>query len=300
MPADSTLIAVFIRKYLEEQGAPWCGDNPQVKWAHITANQEGAHHCQEAHPSVSYTHMKVLKEALDTLKPKEAAIWDCACCSQYGCRRLSETTIPSKEKFNPKFHITKATCIDFKPLEDGHFSCAVDLPWTKSTCKKGRLISLTPHPFNVNRICPVSALKNHLKVNKAISDPFPLFAYIDDDRQPKHLTKKEFLDCCYSIWKRASLYQVQGHNFHIGGAIELLLAGVPPEVIAQIGGWTSLTFLLYWHWVEEIFPKSTYQAYKDQHSHVSTRIEQFCISHKIPSTLLDFIAAGNISFDNLD
>lgn len=38
---------------------------------------------------------------------------------------------------------------------------------------------------------------------------------------------------------------ISGHSFRIGGAVELLLAGVPPEVVAATGNWTSLAFLLY-------------------------------------------------------
>ena len=56
--------------------------------------------------------------------------------------------------------------------------------------------------------------------------------------------------------------QVHGHSFRIGGAVELLLAGVPPEVVAATGGWTSLAFLLYWRRLKEILPMSTAHAYK--------------------------------------
>uniref|UniRef100_A0A0W0G8I0 Uncharacterized protein n=1 Tax=Moniliophthora roreri TaxID=221103 RepID=A0A0W0G8I0_MONRR len=114
------------------------------------------------------------------------------------------------------------------------------------------------------------------------------------------LTKKDFLDTCYAIWKKEGLYHVHGHSFHIGGAVELLLAGVPPEVVAQIGGWTSLAFLLYWQRVEEILPKSTYQAYKDQYNRVQARIEQFRISHRIPPNIPDLVNSGATSIDDLD
>ncbi len=47
--------------------------------------------------------------------------------------------------------------------------------------------------------------------------------------------------------------------------MELLLAGVPPEIVAAIGGWTSLAFLLYWRRMEEILPMSTSRAYRKSH-----------------------------------
>jgi hypothetical protein len=43
---------------------------------------------------------------------------------------------------------------------------------------------------------------------------------------------------------------------------QFLLAGVAPEVIAALGGWTSLAFLLYWRRVEEILPMNISKAYK--------------------------------------
>ena len=56
------------------------------------------------------------------------------------------------------------------------------------------------------------------------------------------------------------LAHVLGHSFHISGTVELLLAGIPPEIVAATGGWTSLTFLLYWHHMDEILPMSPSKA----------------------------------------
>ena len=84
------------------------------------------------------------------------------------------------------------------------------------------------------------------------------------------------------------LAHVLGHSFRIGGAVELLLAGVPPEVVAATGGWTSLAFLLYWRRMEEVLPMSTSKAYKKAHIDDLVAIfEQFRINNKIPSALID-------------
>jgi hypothetical protein len=71
------------------------------------------------------------------------------------------------------------------------------------------------------------------------------------------MTKQDFLSFVNKIWSDTGLLQVHGHSFCIGGAVELLLAGVPPEVVAAMGGWSSLTFLLYWRHLKEILPMST-------------------------------------------
>ena len=84
------------------------------------------------------------------------------------------------------------------------------------------------------------------------------------------------------------LAHVLGHSFRIGGAIELLLAGVPPEIVAATGGWTSLAFLLYWRCMDEILPMCTSKAYNQAHlDRLSSIFEDLCIPHKIPSPLLD-------------
>jgi hypothetical protein len=83
--------------------------------------------------------------------------------------------------------------------------------------------------------------------------------------QPKILLKHEFLKFVMGIWSSAMLAHVLGHSFCIGGAVKLLLAGVPPEIIAATGGWTSLAFLLYWRRMEEILPMSTSKAYNKAH-----------------------------------
>jgi hypothetical protein len=83
------------------------------------------------------------------------------------------------------------------------------------------------------------------------------------------------------------LAHVLGHSFRIGGAVELLLAGVPPEIVAATGGWTSLAFLLYWRRMEEILPMSTSKAYNKSHiDSLTTIFEQFRIKNKIPSALI--------------
>jgi len=91
------------------------------------------------------------------------------------------------------------------------------------------------------------------------------------------------------------LAHVLGHSFRIGGAVELLLAGVPPEIVAATGGWTSLAFLLYWHRMEEILPMSTSKAYNKFHlDSLAAIFEQFRINNKIPLALIA-ASDGNLS-----
>jgi len=91
------------------------------------------------------------------------------------------------------------------------------------------------------------------------------------------------------------LAHVLGHSFCIGGAVELLLAGVPPEIVAATGSWTSLAFLLYWCHMEEILPMSTSKAYNKSHlDSLAAIFKQFRINNKIPSALIA-TSDGNLS-----
>ena len=95
------------------------------------------------------------------------------------------------------------------------------------------------------------------------------------------------MDFCTDVWSKAVLAHVLGHSFRIGGAVELLLAGVPPEIVAVTGGWTSLAFLLYWRKMEEILPMSTSKAYRRSHIDALAKIfENFRVDNHIPLNLV--------------
>ena len=96
-----------------------------------------------------------------------------------------------------------------------------------------------------------------------------------------------FLNFISRIWQQSPLDQVSGHSFRIGGAVVLLLAGVPPEVVAATGGWTSLSFLLYWRRIEEIIPLSTSNSYNSsQITSLASIFEQFRVRNNIPTSAL--------------
>jgi len=65
---------------------------------------------------------------------------------------------------------------------------------------------------------------------------------------------------------------VLGHSFCISRVAELLLAGVPSEIVAAISSWMSLAFLLYWHCMEDILPMCTSKPYKKQAGRNFSRI----------------------------
>lgn len=125
-------------------------------------------------------------------------------------------------------------------------------------------------------------------MNKDVPGTSSLFAYTTAEGRWEHMTKYRFMDFCTEVWSNAALTHVLGHSFRIGGAVELLLAGVPPEIVAATGGWTSLAFLLYWRRMEEILPMSTSMAYRRSHVDDLAKIfEKFRVDNHIP---LNFVS----------
>jgi len=305
MPASYSLLCAFIGKHKGLQSgntikswmsglrswhvmnhAPWYGDDDWVQLARTSANKEGTKHKKPLRAPVSIEHLSALRRAIDISNPFHAAVFSAALATFFGCRRLGETTVTTAAAFDKHYHVLHSAVINDRTHWDhGSRSADFRIPWTKTTKELGAAVILTAR--NNSPLCPVAALENHIAINASIPSTYALFAYTTSSGQPKNLLKHEFLDFVMGIWSSAMLAHVLGHSFRIGGAVELLLAGVPPEIVAATGGWTSLAFLLYWRRMEEILPMSTSKAYNKAHfDNLASIFEQFRIAHKIPLTLI--------------
>ena len=59
-----------------------------------------------------------------------------------------------------------------------------------------------------------------------------------------------------------------------------------PEVVAAIGRWKSLAFLLYWRKIEEILPRAVSKSYvKSRIAEVSRDFERFRVEQRIPAVI---------------
>ncbi|KAJ3506692.1 hypothetical protein NMY22_g17166 [Coprinellus aureogranulatus] len=319
MPASYVLLAAFnadisgtvaggtarswmaaVRSWHVFHHAPWHGGDEWVKLTRSCTSKEGVEFEKPPRAPVSMEHLVVLRDALDISQPFDAAVWAIALVTFFACRRLGETVVTDPTKFSPRYHVTRAQTVSFRTLRNGTKSASFNIPWTKTTKEKGASVTFTERPdglAGVTGICPIAALHNHLEVNDDASIPpsASLFAY-RQGRAWKHMGKEVFLKYVYRIWKKAKLQYVSGHSFRIGGAVELLLRGVPPEVVAATGGWTSLAFLLYWRKVEEVLPLSTSKAYKKACvEELAESLETFRISEGLPS----YLAAKDLNSDVL-
>ncbi|TFK20046.1 hypothetical protein FA15DRAFT_682711 [Coprinopsis marcescibilis] len=102
---------------------------------------------------------------------------------------------------------------------------------------------------------PHSLLCNHLLINN-VQYAHNLFIYKTHFGQ-RNLTKSRFLDWCNQIWTPLGYPRFTGHSFRIGGTTELLLAGVPPDVVKAMGRWSLDAFLRYWRSLNNFAPLSS-------------------------------------------
>ncbi|KAF8829606.1 hypothetical protein HHX47_DHR3000756 [Lentinula edodes] len=312
MPASDRLIIGFIGHYAgkvsgksisnwlsglrlwhETMGAPWPADSRRIRQARRGANIEGSHHKRSPRHPITIEHMRALHKALNFSIHFHCAVWALACTAFLACRRLGELTIPSQNAFNPKFHVSRNTnSITFtsKPASV-HFH----IPWTKTTKEEGAsVVATSPLGDNMEFMCPSKAIQRHLAKNADIPEDSSLFGYIDENGKPQHMVKKVFLEFCFDIWNHAALQSVLGHSFRIGGAVWLLLAGVPPEIVAATGGWTSLAFLLYWRRLESIIPQHITKAYeKSQWNTLRDKVDSFRKTNKISNKFIEACVTGN-------
>ncbi|KAG1734051.1 uncharacterized protein EDB91DRAFT_1299200 [Suillus paluster] len=148
-------------------------------------------------------------------------------------------------------HITHSTSIRHRSLPNQVPFIVFHLPWMKTTHGDGADIVASKIDNLTN---PVSALNHHLAANSNVPPDAPLFAYETAGRSWASMTRPWFLARCNQIWKGAGLLELTGHCFRIGGASELLLRGIPPDVVVMQGRWKSRAFLDYWRKIESILP----------------------------------------------
>ena len=266
--------------------AAWYGDHTWVTLSRTAAKRDGTRFWRPLRAPVSMQHLLVLRKAIRLTDSFHAAVWAVAVTAFFSCRRLGELTVPSAGRYDPKYHPPASTPISFSTFNQGTRSASFRVPWTKTKKEEGASVIVTAR--DDLSTCPVHALQIHRFItNKDCPPDRHIFSYHSPTGEWMPMVKKVFLDFCDSVWKDAGLEHVLGHSFRIGGAVELLLAGVNPDIVAATGGWESLSFLLYWRRMEEIIPLSTSKAYSKAHVEELTSIfESFRVRHKISRTLV--------------
>ena len=208
-------------------------------------------------PPINARMMIQLIEGLNLELPLDAAVAACAVTAFWGQCRLGEllplsTTAPTT---------SLPTRSAFKRSVKNPHSCLLHLPTTK-THRHGQDVVLVDQLFPIN---PIVLLKNHIRVNNLPND-IHIFTYLSDTGLIS-LTKSIFLQRCNVIWSRLGYPRTTGHSFRIGGTTELLIAGIPPDVVKATGRWSSESFLRYWRSLDILAPQYIRNIHTYKHKH---------------------------------
>lgn len=272
MPASAHLLAIFaadaagynsdgtvnnwlagLKVWHDVNGTQWNGDSPQMKRVKAGIKKLVPPTSKRAkRPPVTIEHMYALYAMLDLTNCKDAAVWATACVAFWGCCRLGELLPKSGAAFHPSHNVTRGEVVLFETDDTGQaISTGFRIPWTKVTKEEGADICVSePEPTLSTQF----ALQQHLHANKNVPAYASLFAYETETSGHHNMTKSEYLARVNAVWEMRGLLTVNGHSARIGGATELLLRGVNPDVVAQQGRWSSHSFLLYWRKIQTILP----------------------------------------------
>lgn len=270
MPASDALLAAFIARWHGEvsrstidtwiagltfwhalNGAPWNGD--RMLRAVCKAALKRQPTPRDKRPPVTIQHMYALREGLDLTSSLDSSVYGSACAAFWGARRLCELMPPTPTAFDPSRHVAKGADLKYKTLPACGEFATLPIPFTKTTTTRGALLTF---PAVEDHTAPVPAIKHHRQVNASVPDDAPFFAYAtnEDPRGWAPMNREWFMARCNEVWAAAGLQTLTGHSFRIGGATELLLRGVPPEIVQVLGGWKSQAFLEYWRSIDDILP----------------------------------------------
>ncbi|KAJ7241966.1 hypothetical protein C8J57DRAFT_1438703 [Mycena rebaudengoi] len=292
MPADRLLLSAFVadaigsctgkcirnwlnglRLWHHYNDAPWHGDEGWLASLKKAADKRGLSFKRPPRGPITFSHLRALRDRLDLSSPSGVAHWAAALSAFWGCRRLGEMLPRSVAKFSTLRDTCRSTRVS-RTRTNGRTVLSIHLCWTKTTATAGGECLLTEVLGPDSDLCPVRAWDKHVRINHSPPPDIPLFAFRTAAGW-RHLLKAPFLEFTAAVFLAARLELVFGHSYRIGGSLELLSAGVAPEVIMKLGGWSSLCFLIYWRRLEKILPLAITRAW-------DARIRDFASAHGHP------------------
>jgi hypothetical protein len=198
-------------------------------------------------PPITLDMLDLLHVNLDLSSPFDAAVFATATTAFWGQCRLGEVLSKWERSFDPSL-IPSVKHLGDPCTPPG--SRILHLPWTKTKGAKGDDVFVSKQRGTTDAI---EALRQHISTNKLGPDD-PLFSFRTPGGNLLALTKKKFLNRCNAIWNLFGYPRLTGHSFRIGGTTELLIAGVPPDIVKMMGRWSSDTFLRYWRSLHRVAP----------------------------------------------
>lgn len=189
---------------------------------------------------ITVAMLYTLGEQLVLSKPRDAAIWAAALIAFWGQCRLGELLGSSRRKHDSENLPSRSSLAQ----PDTNGIRTLTLPRTKTKRASGDTVHITSQEAPIN---PEQAIKNHFRVNHSVDSHDHLFAFHVPELDMIHcLTKEVFVERCNEIWSDQGFERFTGHSFRIGGTSTLLHNGVDPNIVKELGRWSSDAFFKYW------------------------------------------------------
>ncbi|KAF8599400.1 hypothetical protein BDV93DRAFT_477440 [Ceratobasidium sp. AG-I] len=191
-------------------------------------------------PPITTEMLVMLGNQLNLDDPCDAAIWAAALIAFWAQCRLGELLGSSRRKHDSDRFPSRSSLA----LPDANGIRTLSLPRTKTRRASGDNVHITQQEEPIN---PEQAIKNHFHINNSLAAHDHLFAFRAPTTNTTHcLTKEVFINRCNEIWSNHGLERFTGHAFRIGGTSTLLRNGVDPNIVKELGRWSSDAFFKYW------------------------------------------------------
>ncbi|KAF8585810.1 hypothetical protein K439DRAFT_1615689 [Ramaria rubella] len=158
MPAPEYLLCLFVANY----GAGSVSDDCINSASRLVLEDSR----RPPRPPVSIQHIECLRAHLDLSNTFNSVVFAITTIAFY--------TIPSRNSFNPSFHIARDCNITQGVAHHGRMFTTIHIPWSKTCLSKGDDLHLIDTQSSSS---PITALEHHLSVNHTIPPNAPLFAW---------------------------------------------------------------------------------------------------------------------------
>ena len=177
--------------------------------------------------------------SLDLDKPLHAAMWAAALLMFFALLRKSNVLPLSPGSFNAELHLRRKD-ISFIPG-----GAQVSVRWSKTNQFRSRIHTITLPRIPGHLLCPSQALFLAFRLSQGAPPDGPAFVYPQSGLFLA-LTSSQFIKHFKSsLQTRYDVSQLAAHSFRRGGASWAYQAGVPIDLIRQLGDWRSNAYTLY-------------------------------------------------------
>lgn len=179
-----------------------------------------------------------MSACLNLTSPLHAAMWSLFLVAFFSFLRKSNLVISNAS------NSTKVLCLS--DLQFTAHGASLDIRETKTIQFKQRKLSIPIPSISGSRLCPISALRNHLLLNQPALNQ-PLFSVLSASGSSYPITYTLFSSFLKQLISIIG-YDPSGfspHSFRRGGATFAFDCGLPAEVIKMQGDWRSDAYQVY-------------------------------------------------------